>query len=965
MKRLAAIALLLPIVWLFALPVPPIQHSPWTTTTNDPSVTLQAQQPVSITTTNTVAFVANGLMSTTNTINATLNVQSFGAKSDGSDATAAIQSAINTCAVGGEVLFPNGVYTISSPLVISSPITLRGVSAAWNATVKSGAWLSWSGPTNQWMVVITNKPGDVLFSVKIVGLAFNGNHLANGILAAPPAHPQSQHGFVYDSLYLYRCLIGLGFGTVLSDNQTDSHTFINLAYDELDTTFADVWARNFTCCTFIGCHGNLLGASDGQHYYFHAGSQTKLLNCVGGFGRYWTRGDYLMGNLSQDSTEWETSNTNSPTYHLQESPGPGNNESVIFKDCIIQDPIVMNQNERHVVLMGNSIYQPVYLNANLIQLYDSGNSYRYLFGTLTNATFTNGLAGWAQTGTNWFVDPATNAVWHAPGVGASNAITQTISVASNMVYNFFFYMETFGGTNGFVVPVLGSQAGVPMYPGTGGQFSAFTNLVSGTAALGFVPSTNFDGAIGAISYTYQPVPFVDLGTANHELSLDILRASYGGMLVGTTHGEAAIADGLSFDLTNLWLRVGSYNNTSNQALGKLTVNSTTREHSATIYGAGNEASIEMENPFGGSFAMLGASGSFSGLLHDTNSVLYIGVRPQLTSSTNAPFEGVDKQTAIEPSGAWIFGWDGATTNTGSKVFVKGGFSSDFVRPRNMSISTLPITDGTTNLVDLVNQTSSVLVNNGSQPFWLAASSLAQPLFAQDALGTNWLVTITNGVSVASQNTLRASCILELPSDDIFNSDMTFDISGWENNGLVAGATAPYVTNGMFGNSFYYSGASYLNCGTGAKLLGATNALTVMGWVKFSSAANMTLFSRIPVWCVEVDAGKIYASVSANGVLWTKQVNTTTTFDDDAWHHVAMVFVPSTSLTIYVDGTSQASSSTGVPAALNVSGAEVVVAAVDNGGFGTYYTGRIDQVMIFTRALTGTELSTYWAHTLAK
>lgn len=132
MKRLAAIALLLP-VWLFALPVPPIQHSPWTTTTNDPTVTLQATQPVSITTTNQIALIANGLISSSNTVNGALNVKAVPFQAVGNniaDDYAAIQGAINTAGNGGSIYLPQGIYYCSQPLVMKRNQRLVGEGAA-------------------------------------------------------------------------------------------------------------------------------------------------------------------------------------------------------------------------------------------------------------------------------------------------------------------------------------------------------------------------------------------------------------------------------------------------------------------------------------------------------------------------------------------------------------------------------------------------------------------------------------------------------------------------------------------------------------------------------------------------------------------------------------------------------------------------------------------------------------------
>ena len=72
-----------------------------------------------------VAIGQESLTFTTKSETACLNVADFGAVGDGkTDDTAAIQSAINLCAVGGRVLVPAGTYYVR-PLVLKSHMTLE------------------------------------------------------------------------------------------------------------------------------------------------------------------------------------------------------------------------------------------------------------------------------------------------------------------------------------------------------------------------------------------------------------------------------------------------------------------------------------------------------------------------------------------------------------------------------------------------------------------------------------------------------------------------------------------------------------------------------------------------------------------------------------------------------------------------------------------------------------------------
>ena len=62
----------------------------------------------------------------------------------GTDATAAIQRAIDACPAGGRVDLPTGRFKVTAPLVITRALTLQGTGAgSFNTDVFGGA--SWGG----------------------------------------------------------------------------------------------------------------------------------------------------------------------------------------------------------------------------------------------------------------------------------------------------------------------------------------------------------------------------------------------------------------------------------------------------------------------------------------------------------------------------------------------------------------------------------------------------------------------------------------------------------------------------------------------------------------------------------------------------------------------------------------------------------------------------------------------------
>lgn len=102
-----------------------------------------------------------------------LNVADHGAKGDGTtDDTAAIQAALNAAPVGSTVLFPPGVYVVTSELVVDKTLHLSGYGATLDArgvpagtaygqvvalrlTGKLGAPVAVSSPVTKWSRAIT------------------------------------------------------------------------------------------------------------------------------------------------------------------------------------------------------------------------------------------------------------------------------------------------------------------------------------------------------------------------------------------------------------------------------------------------------------------------------------------------------------------------------------------------------------------------------------------------------------------------------------------------------------------------------------------------------------------------------------------------------------------------------------------------------------------------------------------
>jgi len=144
---------------------------------------------------------------------------------------------------------------------------------------------------------------------------------------------------------------------------------------------------------------------------------------------------------------------------------------------------------------------------------------------------------------------------------------------------------------------------------------------------------------------------------------------------------------------------------------------------------------------------------------------------------------------------------------------------------------------------------------------------------------------------------------------------------------------------------------YITMGLSSELR-ITGTLTLSAWVKTSYSGSTTqaiLYKDNPAGrCYKLQlmgAGqnldfRIFNSSTAYSVTGT------TNLDDGNWHHVMGVFVPSTSLTIYVDGNQDATNTTSIPATINNNASDLEIGRKYTG---FYFDGLIDEVSVFNSA----------------
>jgi hypothetical protein len=177
---------------------------------------------------------------------------------------------------------------------------------------------------------------------------------------------------------------------------------------------------------------------------------------------------------------------------------------------------------------------------------------------------------------------------------------------------------------------------------------------------------------------------------------------------------------------------------------------------------------------------------------------------------------------------------------------------------------------------------------------------------------------------------------------------------------------------------FVSGSSeYVDCGTGIINAMANNAaFTVMGWARATST------NRCYIGCMHRSSSNVFANwetyLIANGRIYgyvanagsgagngtTAVVGATTTIDNGAWHHCCYTYIPSTSLTAYLNGAQDAQNTTSIPASFNRNTSltfrmQRQTSDFPSGGTVFYWTGDLHDVRIYTRALSLAEIQSIY------
>ncbi|MEV4314353.1 LamG-like jellyroll fold domain-containing protein [Actinocrispum sp. NPDC049592] len=223
--------------------------------------------------------------------------------------------------------------------------------------------------------------------------------------------------------------------------------------------------------------------------------------------------------------------------------------------------------------------------------------------------------------------------------------------------------------------------------------------------------------------------------------------------------------------------------------------------------------------------------------------------------------------------------------------------------------------------------------------------------ARDSAGNT---TTSAGVTVTVNNTVAPSLIAAYNFDEGVGNSLT-DRTGRNHTGTIAGAT---WTTGNTGGALSFNGTSDMVTVADANDLDLTSAMTLEAWVR----PTATTSNWRTIMLKERTGGLTYALYADNAASRPtsyltissadRSVTGPTALPANTWTHVAVTYGSGT-YRLYVNGTEVANAAvTGSMAAstgaLRIGG---------NNIWGEFFTGAIDDIRIYNRALTATEIQT--------
>jgi hypothetical protein len=188
-----------------------------------------------------------------------------------------------------------------------------------------------------------------------------------------------------------------------------------------------------------------------------------------------------------------------------------------------------------------------------------------------------------------------------------------------------------------------------------------------------------------------------------------------------------------------------------------------------------------------------------------------------------------------------------------------------------------------------------------------------------------------------------------------------DSSGQGNNGTMNGSSY-WTASGKAGSAFQGNGSSnYADCGGASGSLNLDGSLTIEAWIKTAGTTRawigMKYYGTNPYYGLsinEVRTGDVSMNIRDSSANYPKSYSVVNV-NDNVWHHVVGVRdVVADKINVYVDGSlsnSITDTTTG-----SITNTNNFVIGKNSYASAEYFSGNIDEVKVYNRALTASEIA---------
>lgn len=223
---------------------------------------------------------------------------------------------------------------------------------------------------------------------------------------------------------------------------------------------------------------------------------------------------------------------------------------------------------------------------------------------------------------------------------------------------------------------------------------------------------------------------------------------------------------------------------------------------------------------------------------------------------------------------------------------------------------------------------------------------------------------------ASDNSTPAVDILTDYSGNDFAGDLSgFALTGSTSNWIIS--EVPLADQSVVsaldgpGNALAFDGSDEYVSIPDNDALDITGALTLEAWISVTSSPsndNEGIVSKFlsagdeRSYSLDITTSdNLEFTLSANGSNEAALTSTSTITTADGWTYVAAVFDPSNSMSLYIDGILDTELTSGVPAAINASAADLWIGLTDAISANNALNAEIDEVRIWATARTRVEI----------